>query len=353
MAWSFGKDPFTGVLNVAGSALGDAIYNTATGGWGKSNQWSSTSNAWNTYMNPNQKKSSGKGGTSTPKPSPSPSPSGSGSKASNDWARESAALNAQLAALQAQIAAQPRLPNFDILANYNKAKQTATQAVTPLYNKKLNLFLEGQGVKKQTKTKERDLSKENNQIALNNALQDSSISRTRTGEDLANVLTAIGQQRDDFLVDDAQAFDVARRALMEETAAGGATDTGLGQQAIGQQQDDRNRSSDRQMNEFRNQEAAKQLLATRTIDDLALSDTRSKQKKGQDDKAVDIDFEGYMASLANEEKSFRLQNELDQALAIAQQTQTYQQEGVNQFIAGLAGRGWRAQDIALAKQVYG
>ena len=107
------------------------------------------------------------------------------------------------------------------------------------------------------------------------------------------------------------------------------------------------------MNEFRNQEAAKQLLATRTIDDLALSDTRSKQKKGQDDKAVDIDFEGYMASLANEEKGFRLQNELDQALAIAQQTQTYQQEGVNQFIAGLAGQGWRAQDIALAKQVYG
>ena len=301
--------------------------------------------------NPYRPKNTGEGTTSpTPKPDP---PKPDTSKASNDWARESAALNAQLAALQQQIARQPRLPDFDILSSWNRAKQTATQAVTPLYNKKLNIFLEGQGIKKQTKTKERDLSKENNQIGLNNSLQDSSISRTRTGEDLANVLASIGQNRDDFLVDDAQAFDVARRALMEETAAGGATDTGLGQQAIGQQQDDRNRSSDRQMNEFRNQEAAKQLLATRTIDDLALSDTRSKQKKGQDDKAVDIDFEGYMSSLANEEKGFRLQNELDQALAIAQQTQTYQQQDVAQFIAGLSGQGWRAQDIALAKQVYG
>lgn len=352
MAWSFGKDPITGFLNVAGSAIGDTIYNTATNSWGKKDAWSGTSNAWNTYMNPNQKKSSGGGGGGGGGGGSTKTPSGA-DKASSDWARESAALNAQLAALQAQIAAQPRLPDFDILANYNRAKQTATQAVTPLYNKKLNTFLEGQGIKKETKTKERNLAKENNSIALNNALEDSSISRTRTGEDLANVLTAIGQQRDDFLVDDAQAFDVARRALMEETAAGGATDTGLGQQAIQGQQDDRNRNADRQMTEFRNQEAAKQLLATRTIDDIALSDTRSKQKKGQDDKAVDIDFEGYMKSLANEEKGFRLQNDLDKALAIAQQTQTYSDQGVAQFIAGLSGQGWRAQDIALAKQVYG
>jgi hypothetical protein len=351
MAWSFGKDPITGFLNVAGSAIADVGYNTFTGSWGKGNEFSQTSNAWNTYMNPNQKKSSSGGGGSTP--TPSPSPSGSGSKASSDWARESAALTAQLNALTAQMAAQPKLPNFDILANYNKAKQTATSAVTPLYNKKLNLFLEGQGIKKDTKTKETNLAKENNQIALNNALEDNSTSRTRTGEDLANVLASIGTQRENFLEDDAAQFDVARRALMEETAAGGATDTGLGQKAIQTQQDQRNEMAARQTEEFQNQEAAKRMLATRTIDDLAVSDTRNKQKKTQDDKAVQIDFDGYMKSLANEEKSFRLTNELEQALAIAEQTRTYQQEGVNQFIAGLAGQGWRAQDIALAKQVYG
>lgn len=350
MAWSFGKDPITGFLNVAGSAIADVGYNTFTGSWGKGNEFSQTSNAWNTYMNPNQKKSSGGGGGGS---TPTPTPTGTGTKASSDWAKESAALNAQLAALSRQLAAQPKLPNFDILANYNKAKQTATNAVTPLYNKKLNLFLEGQGIKKDTKTKETNLAKENNSIALNNALEDNSTSRTRTGEDLANVLASIGTQRENFLEDDAAQFDVARRALMEETAAGGGTDTGLGQQAIGVQKDQRNEMAGRQQEEFRNQEAAKQMLATRTIDDLATSDLRSTQKKGQDDKAVDLDFEGYMASLANEEKSYRLTNELEQALAIAEQTRTYQQEGVNQFIAGLAGQGWRAQDIALAKQVYG
>lgn len=349
MAWSFGKDPITGFINWSGGMIGDTIYNVATGSRGTPN----ADRAWDTYMgNSSKPKSSGGGGSGGGSGGSGTKNTGA-SKASNDWARESAALTAQLNALQAQIAAQPRLPDFDILANYNKAKQTATKAVTPLYNKKLNLFLEKQGIAKDTKKKETNLAKENAQIALTNALGDNATSRTRTGEDLAGALEQIGTQRENFLEDDAAQFDVARRALMEETAAGAATDTGLGQQAIQTQQDQRNEMAGRQTQEFKNQEAAKQLLATRTIDDLATSDTRNKQKKTQDDKAIQIDFDGYMKSLANEEKSFRLTNELERALAIAQQTQTYEREGTNRFIAGLAGQGWRAQDIALAKQVYG
>ena len=274
------------------------------------------------------------------------------SSSQDAWAKESASLNAQLKALQNQLAAAPKLPTFDILGNYNRAKQTATAAVTPLYNQKLNLFLEGQGIKKETRTKQKDLSLENNDIALQNTLGDNTTSRTRTGEDLANALATIGNQRENFLTDDANQFDQARRALQEEIAAGGATDTGLGQQQIGQQQDQRNLQADRQTTEFKNQEAAKQLLANRTIDDLATSDDRSKVKKTQDDKAVNIDFEGYMKELVNEESSFRLSNDLDMALEIARQTQSNSQQGVAQFLAGLARQGWRPQDIALASQVY-
>ena len=298
-----------------------------------------------------------------PKAAPSPTykapssrPSGASknpSSSANSYGDIMAGLQAQLNSLQNYQPPALRVAQFDSLANYNNAKRTATAAVTPLYNKKLNLFLEGQGIKKDTKTKESNLSRENSNIALQNALGDSSTSRVRTGQDLANVLAAIGQGRDNFLVDDAQQFDQARRGLMEETAAAGGTDTGLGQQAIGQQQSDRNRASERQITEFQNQEAAKQLLATRTIDDLATSDTRSKQKKGQEDKATQLDFDSYMKSLANDEKSFRVSNDLEKALAIAQQTQTYDKEGTTRFIAGLANQGYSGEEIALAKQIYG
>ncbi len=347
--WSWGKDPFTGFLNVTGNAIGDTIYNTATNGWGSSNAWSGTQNAWNTYMNPNSSSSSSKSGSGGGgRGSPSPV----SQNVDNSWAKESAALNAQIAALQNQLAQAPKLPNFDILANYNKAKQTATSAVNPLFDKKLNIFLEGQGIKKTTKTNEFNLGKENNQMALNNALEDNQTSRIRTGEDLASALDQIGQGRDRFLEDDANAFNQARRGLQEDVAAAGATDTGLGQQQIDKQLTDRNTTASRQIEDFSNQEAAKKLLATRTIDDLATSDTRAGEKKTQDDKALQIDFDSYMDQLANDEKSFTLQNDLDRALEIARQTQSNAQQGVAQFIAGLAGQGWRAQDIALAKQVY-
>lgn len=271
----------------------------------------------------------------------------------NDWAQQSAALNAQLRALQNQLAQQPKLPNFDILANYNRARQTAEGAVTPLYNQKLNIFLEGQGIKKVSKTQTRDLSLENSAIAEANALADNQTSRARTGEDLGSALQQIGYNRDNYLVDDAQAFDDSRRALQEEVAAGGGTDTGLGQQAIGRQLTDRNTASERQLTAFQNEESAKQLLAGRTFEDLLTSDDRNKQKRTQDDKATNIDFDSYMSSLANEETGFRLQNDLDRALAISDQTRSYQQQGVAEFIASLAGQGYRAQDIALASQVYG
>jgi len=326
---------FTNPINLdgVGSWLGDAGKNVALG----------LGNLFGTVKKVEK--------TSTPTPTPTttynPTPTGG-----SDWAAESSALNAQLKALSNQLAQQPKLPNFDILANYNKAKQTASAAVTPLYNKKLDIFLEGQGIKKNTKTQMRDLSMENSGIAERTALEDNASSRTRTGEDLANALSTIGTNRDNFLVDDAQAFDDSRRALQEDVAAGGATDTGLGQQNIQRQLDDRNLSSERQTTEFKNQESAKQLLAGRTFADLLTSDDRSKEKRTQDDKATNIDFDSYMSELANEETSYRLTNDLEKALEIARQTQSNQSQGVQEFLAGLANKGARAQDIAFAAQVY-
>lgn len=279
-----------------------------------------------------------------PKPTPTPSTS------SDDRAWQQ--MSAQLAALQNQIAQAPKLPNFDILGNYNRAKDRATADVTPLYEQKLNNFLQGQAITRTAKTKQRDLSFENSEIARTNTRADNQTSRVRTGEDLANALAQIATQEDYFLTDEGTQFDDARRSLQEEVAAGGGTDTGMGQQQIERQLKDRNTSATRQIEEFRNNESAKKLLADRTLQDLATGDIRADEKKTQDDKATTIDFDTAMQQLANEESSFRLQNDLDKALDIISRTSSYSQQGVQQFIASLAGSGWRPQDIALAKQVY-
>lgn len=269
------------------------------------------------------------------------------------WQQEMSSLNARLQQLQTQLAVQPKLPSFDILGNYNRAKQTATQNVTPLYNQKLNLFLEQQGIAKDTKTKETDLARENNAITNTNTKADNDTSRVRTGQDLASALEMIGRTRGDFLTDSGTAFDEARRGAQDELAAAGGTNTGLGQQAITKQLTDRNTSDSRQLREFSDQEATKNMLSSRTLEDLATGDIRADEKKVQSDKAVQIDFDSAMANFANEEKTKRLDLDLQKALDIASQTDSYSNQGVMQFIASLAGAGWRPQDIALAKQVYG
>lgn len=280
-------------------------------------------------------------------PAPKPTPS---TNAADDqkWAQ----MSAQLAALQNQLAAQPKLPNFDILGNYNRAKQNATSDVTPLYAQKLNNFLEKTSITRTQKTQQTDLAYEQSKIAKENTVADNQTSRVRTGEDLANVLADIGTKRSEFLTDEGSQFDEARRGLQEEVAAAGGTDTGLGQQEISKQLSDRNVSTGRQIQEFKNNEGAKKLLADRTLEDLATGDIRAGEKQTLTDKGTKIDFDAAMGELANEEKSFSLQNELDKALDIISRTQSYSQQGVSQFIASLAGQGYRPQDIALAKQVY-
>lgn len=263
-----------------------------------------------------------------------------------------AQLRAELARLQAQTAAAPKLASFDLLANYNKARAQATANVTPLYDQKLNIFLEGQGIKRTQKTNESNLAYENNTIDRDNMLADNATSRTRTGEDLASALQQIATNTGYFLDDDAQMFDAERRALLDETAAAGGTDTGLGQQAISQQLENRNTAADRQLTEFSNQEAAKNLLSTRTLADLSTSDTRSEQKKGQSDKAVKIDFDSYMEQLANDEANQRLLINLEKGRDIQQQSDSLSKQQIAQFINSLAGKGFSAQDIAYNQSIY-
>lgn len=271
-------------------------------------------------------------------------------------ADNNAALKASqdtIAALTNQLSQQARLPQFDILGNYNKAKAKAAEIANPLWNQKLNNFLQGMTNKRTEKTKLTELTRENSQQALANALSENVTSRGRTGEDLLSAISNIGVTEQNYLTDENKQFDTARRALQEEIAGTGATDTGLGQQTIGTQLADRNISNERQITEYSNQKAAKQLLATRTIADLATGDVRAGEKKGQEDKATQIDFDSYMADLANEEVTGRLQNDLDRALDIASKTNDFNQQGKNEWLAGLAGSGARAQDIALAYSVYG
>lgn len=268
------------------------------------------------------------------------------------FADQTANNNAMIAAIRAQTAAMPKLPAFDILGNYNKARTNAEANMRPRYNDMMNQFLEAQGVKKGQSQKRRALRGEQTEADRLNLRADTVTERGRTAEDVAAAIQQITGKETDFQTDEGREFDVARRGLQEGMAGAGLTTSGLGQQAVGEQQDQRNMASGRQVEEFEIQKQAKNLFKNRTFEDLQRKDLRADEKAVLDNKQFDFDLESELQDLAQGEKKYRLDWESDLLGAIGEETGRLDREGVMQFINSLAGSGARAQDIAMAKQVY-
>lgn len=262
-------------------------------------------------------------------------------------------LQSQLAALQAQLAYQPKLPSFDIMANYNRARSKAEQAVNPLYEKYLKDFLAGQESQRVAKRNQIDVQRESTALELSQALAGSQVERGRTKEDVAAAIAQNIEQEGQFQQDSGTVFDTDRRTLAEQNAAAGLTTSGVGAARIFDQQSERNISEGRQVKEFSNQRDAKRLFEARTFEDLARGDQDAQAVAANKDKAAQFDLEGYLAELAQRETEYRTENEVKRTSAISQQQGTFAQQGVQEFLGSLAGGGWRPQDIALAYQVYG
>lgn len=262
-------------------------------------------------------------------------------------------LQSQLSALQNQLAYQPKLAKFDVMGNFNRARSSAEQAVNPLYEKYLRDFLAKQQVGRKNKQGETTLRKQSTAMELAQTLAESGVNRGRTVEDTASAIGKLNEQEGQMQQDTGTAFDTDRRALAEDVAARGMTTTGIGAGQMFDQQNMRNISEDRQVKEFTNQREAKKLFSMRTLEDLARGDENAKQIATQKDTEAQFDFDSYLKELAADETQFRTENEVKRLGDINNQAQVFERQGTQQFLASLAGAGWRPQDIALAYQVYG
>lgn len=263
------------------------------------------------------------------------------------------ALRQQISALQQQQAYQPKLPTFDVTGNYSRAQSQAEAAVNPLYSKYLNDYLATEAVNKQNKQQGTDLTKASDAQDLTTTLGANSVNRARTFEDTRQAIGDLNTQEGQMQQDTGTQFDTDRRAMAESNAAAGTAGSGFAAGRMFDATTARNVDEGRQVQEFNNQRAAKNLMSTRSIDDLATGDTDAQNIATTKDKAADFDLESYLEQLAGDETNFRNTNEASRLGDVATQTGTYAQQGTQQFLQSLAGAGWRPQDIALAYQVYG
>lgn len=246
----------------------------------------------------------------------------------------------------------PRFINYDITSSWNKAREMATQAVSPIYQQKMTDFINRQQQELGRKQADVATGKQALDQSLARLLEDTGTARTRTGEDTA---TNIGDIREaQAFADRTQGldFDAANRALTEGLGAGNMADTGLGQQQIQEQQAQRRDMSNEQVRQMDNKVEAQNTLMNRTFQDLTVKETRGKEDTTAGKQKLDLDLERYIQDQTYERDQTQKQLELEKQADIAQRSIGVQGQLVDQWLASLAGKGYTAQEIANAASIY-
>lgn len=261
--------------------------------------------------------------------------------------------NSAIAALQAQIAAQPKLPYYNTTQGYATAQQNAQNLVDPVYVQKLQAALAPIQLGITQSTAQTATDKTAIQTQLQQSLADNATAQQRAQEDQQTSLGQIGQDETNYQQDEGTQFDQARQALLGNIANSGLTTSGLGQQQNANAITARNQASNEQEQQFQGGRDAANTLATRTFQDLSTSSTRANQGAAAQTAQKDTDLQNYIDNANLQTTKAQTQNEADRLEAVASETQNQYQLGVANFINSLIGSGARPGDVQLAQQVYG
>lgn len=267
--------------------------------------------------------------------------------------REIAARDKEIAALQAQLEAIPRLPIYNTTEAWARAERTATAAVNPVYQDKLNNALAKFNQQRRHQKTVTKRGKEDLDIQQRQLMEDLETQRQRTSEDVEAQLAESRYQEALFQDVEGTQFDRANRQARTELAQAGLTMSGLGQQQLAEMEAERNLESADRVRSFENERAAQELFRTRTFEDLDIKGKRGEEATKRAKKDLDIELDNFLKMVAFQEREFRWQNEQDRLAAIAQATTNAYNTEIRNWLSNLANEGWRPQDIQAAYQTYG
>lgn len=258
----------------------------------------------------------------------------------------------QMELINAMRTPTPRFINYDIGASWDKARQMATQAVSPIYQQKMTDFINRQKVELTREKADVATGKEALDLKLARLLEDTGLTRTRTAEDTEFNIQDIRDAQAFADRSEGLNFDAASRALTEGLSAGNMAQSGLGQQQIQENQLVRRDMSNEQVRQMDNKIEAQNTLMNRTFQDLEVKEVRGKEDTVSGKKQLDLNLERFIQDQAYEKDQQFKQWELEKAADIAQKSIGLQGQLVDQWLASLAGKGYTAQEIANAASIY-
>lgn len=262
------------------------------------------------------------------------------------------ALAKAMAAARANQPPVPRMINFDITGSWDKAREMATNAVSPIYQQKLNDFIGRQQTELTRQQTDTNTQKSALDTALQQFLDDSATTKQRTTEDTNANVTDINAQQAANEQTEGLSFDQANRSLNESLGAGNVADTGLGQQAVTEGQKARDIASNEQLRQSTEKVEAANTLMNRTFTDLTTGNTRKTDATNTGKGQLDLNMERFIEDQGYNLDQEKKQEDLSKEADIAQQQIGYQGQLVDQWLASLSGKGYTAQEIANAASIY-
>jgi hypothetical protein len=277
-------------------------------------------------------------------------------RASQDaTSRQIAALNSQLAAIR-----NAQAPAIDLASISARAKQQATDSVSPYYVDQLQKLIKQQAQKAQQAQAENKLTAESIAATLAQTLGVNATARTRSGQDEATMQGRINTQQADQQADAGTNFTQDYMAAVEQASANGGL-AGLGGQQVYNAETAYNTGQERASRDFGEGRAAASLSKARTWEDLLSADTAATTEGELKGKAAKLDLDriisetgaldenGNLTSYGTETQSGVDTLNRQQQQDILQNTQDYSRTLVNQFIAAITNPYQRTA----AAQAYG
>lgn len=278
------------------------------------------------------------------KPSPAPTSTPTNT---DDYIKE---LQAALRAAQTPI---PRLADFDIASSWDRARTMAEQAVSPIYQQKMTDYINKEYTKNIERANADAISNKSAlDLALERMLQDTQLTRTRTGEDAATATEDINAAQDYAAREGGLGFDAAYRAFNEQLGTTGMAGSGLGAQQTAETQRAYRDMSNEQVRQSENKVEAVSTLMNRTFQDLDIKEERGRTDTASAKTKVDLDLERFIQDEEDRLDTFRKDQELAKQMEIADRSSGLQGQLVDEWIASLRGKGYNPQEVALAASIY-
>lgn len=261
-------------------------------------------------------------------------------------------LDDMLKAIRAAQTPAPRIANWNYADNWAKAMEQGKAEAQSLYDAKIAQLAKRIEVAKNQARGKYNLAAEGIQMGKDNTLQDNQVNRVRTAEDTTKAIENINQAEGIYQTDEGQAFDQNYRQVAEQLAASGAAGTGLGKQQTSDMIRLRNVQNQRQLDEFQGQREAKQLFKDRTFEDLLRGDQRAEQLAANSLKGAKFDLDSALEDIAIDEDNNKFVYEIERGNNATERGMSIYDTNVNNWLAGLSGQGYNANDIATTASIY-